>query len=620
MSDDGAATPFVDLSGLAGPSCSSGIPPAALKYAAGHPDRLLQGRFFQSVVIKESWSKLFGVNGDLSYGHAASDRKEVKTESWTSLRSRLVKGGAAGIDFAPRPLSKSRSKATKFSSWLLDLFGVLYYDRLRYRSAGQVVGERIYTLGLAPGEQVNLSQRSETRLSRSLENVTTREEELNASLSSHLSTDLTGHIAHTNTTTIGGNLGVNAGASAPDFFNAGGDAAGSISNSDTLSSDTQTKYAYELSSEIARKSREEHKTTFKVGSEQVNEFGSKRTIVNRNHSRSLMLNMFKVYNKQHVTLERYDSKLALNLVISNAVFGDLIERLQAAIGRLDPDDPSNYQCQAPAGAVRKTIAVRIDCEDPGDVLSYLGGTWQFSQIETLTPPAGLVFSAASGLRLKRWQVKKSDGTRYNAPPEDYAAFGGRYFLNEHGPAPLVPGAHTAGIQAWAAKGFGGPLTPGAWWTSRLEFEYDVQYVTDPAVDQQYRTCIDSERRRLRQNLSPDHVAEVVAANLGSLRDHIFLRLIQKYFLPLLPTSQSAQGEFLVREFRHYFDWNEAVVEQIPGWMDGSDRDAFDRLTARIRALVPSLDPTRILPAELDTSAVQVYLPVRAAWKTRSLNF
>jgi hypothetical protein len=115
-----------------------------------------------------------------------------------------------------QPLGIPSDDVTRYLN--LGWLGIIFYDRLRIRPAGTIAGDYIYSLPLAPGEEVTLTQRSETRRSKSFEEILDRTAEEELEFSSTWSTDLSQGTTDTESSSRGVNLGVNAGASGGGFI------------------------------------------------------------------------------------------------------------------------------------------------------------------------------------------------------------------------------------------------------------------------------------------------------------------------------------------------------------------------------------------------------------------
>lgn len=618
--------------------CLANFPERRLDYVAGHPDRFLFGRYFQSILIFHSL-KAKGADAQAKsvqapdgaqkyvadFEAAVSRLFDEKDSKFLSAAKTVVALQASGLISAQPPSPAPGKQLGKQPvtpplivspvpiADLLGKVGIVFYDRLRFRNIGTTLGEHITTLALAPGEEVSFTQRSETVRRVGLEEELTRETEREYRLSSTWSTDWTAQEARTSNFNVGGNLGANAQLKVPeiDFLSVGAQAGGDIGYSESNTRSTQLDYTYQLVQDIGRRMREEHRTLVSVSREQTDGFETVRRVVNDNPLRSLMLRFFKLYNKERVTLERYEAKLALNICLVNPLIG-LFQDLEHQIDRVDPANPANYNCTPPAAPVTETRHITIEFEDPNDPVSYT--SYYHIGATTATPPnSGLVFSFYETPELIEWEIKENDsGATRTANVDQYYEFGGSIETGVTGPAEMnVPATREFWIKAWNAKSFlGGPGIPKTWWTRRLRFAVRLHFVPNPESDIAYQQCIESERLRLLQELSAERLDAMIASALAPMNEHIYRKVIQSTFMEHFSSLGDSLADFLIKEFRHYFDWNEAVIQTMPSWLTGQEDSYYQYIRTKLSNVLPGYDPGRVLPRHLFASGVQVILPVR----------
>jgi hypothetical protein len=192
--------------------------------------------------------------------------------------------------------------------------GVVFYDRLRIRPTGIVAGDHVYSLAVAPGEEITLTQRSETKKTRSFEEVISREQERQLEFSSTWSTDVSRGTSDTYSSQLSTSMGATIGVQI-SVVNVGYSASVDTTDSHTTSRDYQASLSREISNRAGTTLRREHKTTFTISEEVVEESGARRIIRNSNSSKALTLNFYKLYNKFHIYLERYDARLCIQLCV-----------------------------------------------------------------------------------------------------------------------------------------------------------------------------------------------------------------------------------------------------------------------------------------------------------------
>lgn len=187
--------------------------------------------------------------------------------------------------------------------------GYLFIDRTRIRPAGFKLGEHLYGLSLAPGEEVILEQKSSLKETTSFEESLEKEYEQKFSTETENSSRTTdsqdkeeGQESNTN---IGGNLGV--GGSVPikgASVNAdvGADASQSFAQSLSRSNQLSTEVANRTTTDVSTSLKSNHKTTFKITKESTFEKRSERRLKNPNYTTSLTLHYFKIM--QHLKLQQ----------------------------------------------------------------------------------------------------------------------------------------------------------------------------------------------------------------------------------------------------------------------------------------------------------------------------
>ncbi len=646
--------------------CISNFAMENLEYVAGNPDRLLFGRYFQPVLIYD------GLNVIDASGHAfqpdakarrspgaksskeAAKKQDTKSakaaaalhERADQLRSyqkiigaafphddprlasmaqtvsRMVSAGVVGgAGTAPRrlPAKPGAGKQPPLVvsplpiQELIGKVGILFYDRLRFRNIGTTIGEHVTTLALAPGEEITFTQRSETLKRTTIEEELTRENEQEFRLSSTWSTDWGAESAFSSTFNVGGDLGLSGNVQVPkvDFINVGGQVGGNIAYSETRSRNVQLNYSVQLVQDIGRRIREAHTTTVSVSTERTESFQTNRRVINENPLRALMLRFFKIYNKERVTLERYNAKLALNICLVNPLL-ELFQALDEQLDRVDPNNAANYSCVPPAEPASEYRYITLDFEDPADFVAYMG-YYQIGFVSANPPNADLVYSRSDTPELIGWDVKLGDTNEvYAADLAQYGNNGGSFIWGVTGPPEAnIAATRDFWVKAWSDKSFlGGAGVAGAWWTKKLKFRIRMHFATDPADNLEYQQCLEAERIRLLQELSADRLDSLVLAALQPIQSHLFRKVIEQTFLPEFAAYGDHLDDFLIKEFRHYFDWNEAIIQNMPSWVTGQEDALYQHIRDRLSDILPGYDPGRVLPRHLFASGVQVVLPIR----------
>jgi hypothetical protein len=508
-----------------------------------------------------------------------------------------VRGNAIGV----------KGGITKYVN--LGWLGILFYDRLRFRASGVTAGEQVYSLALAPGEEVTLTQRSETKRSRSFEDVIDRTTERELEFSSTWSTDFNQTDADSQTSTVGGNLGVSVGIPL-EGVEIGINAGVSAQDSHTISSSTQRARTQEVTTRVTAKAREEHKTTFKVGTDITEEFGSKRVVRNANPSRALTLEVYKLYQKYRVVLERYDAKLCLSLGLHDPG-RDLRTELEQELAKLDPVVPPGACPDIPAGgsAVQSEVIENLNSTDAG-------GDEFGRALFTTVLPAGTILSGWS-FRITSWTIDLGDGTERGADVDEFAKYGGNWWFIGGANMPVIGSASAQSHQiavlmpeAWG---------PG-WWTVRVTGEFTWRYAPSEVLSQEVRTCMDEEKKRIRDSFSADRVEQILEEIRASGRELILKRLFEEVLLPgYFPQGINPPIDVLER-IRNYFDWNEASIEYLPWWMTASGRQQRDLLRLRLLDLPGPTRSDLIIDDLLVASAARIFLPIKRGLEHEVVTF
>ncbi len=203
---------------------------------------------------------------------------------------------------------------TLYRVFLTPAFGYMHLERLRFTPVGTEVGELVYSLSLAPGEEVYLSQKTWSKTKREFtelvshevekEMTTERTESLELAEStqnqSQFSADMSSSIQG------GGAIGV---------VQISGSASNSLSTSFSETSDESIKRDMKLTERATARSKQEHKTTFQVSTEVGFEEESRRKITNPNVTHAVRYDYFRYMRKWRVDLERYGVRLTMDVMV-----------------------------------------------------------------------------------------------------------------------------------------------------------------------------------------------------------------------------------------------------------------------------------------------------------------
>ena len=233
---------------------------------------------------------------------------------------------------APGPAATSQDLTPLLKSEI----GYLFLDRTRIRPKGFAIGEHVYSLSMAPGEEIILEQKNFSKREITYEEETQQEKQFDLELSSTLSTELQEgfqlqrNISNTTGFSVGGGAnfpvkGVPVNVSL-NFSN----------NTSEANNETKTRSLKEsatTSSKVASKYRTLHKVTFKVSTEERFESTSKRTIRNPNRCTPIQLQFFKTLQTLELVQERYGVRLCWSPSVMDPGF-DFAQRIELGKGAI----------------------------------------------------------------------------------------------------------------------------------------------------------------------------------------------------------------------------------------------------------------------------------------------
>ena len=495
-------------------------------------------------------------------------------------------------------------EAYTLSGWL----GTLFYDRLRFRPSGLVAGEQVYSLALAPGEEATLTQRSETKRSRSFEDVIDRTAESELEFSSTWSTDVTQEDQTSQTSTVGGNLGISVGIPI-ESVEIGVNAGISSGSSSTISANFQRARAFQTTGRYAAKAREQHKTTFKVSTDLTEELGSKRVLRNLNPARALTLNFYKLYRKHRVLLERYDAKLAVGFGLDDPG-KELRAEIEQEFAKLDPKVAPGACPLIPQGSSisKDQLIVNQNAYD------YGGDEWGRGHFETALPPNTVL--SAWDLEIVTWMVDDGSGTVYSADTSQFLSSGGRWgFTNASMPQVGLAGPLASTIEVLMPEAFG-----AGWWTVNVTARMTWFYVPTETITNEVKACIEAEKKKIRDSFSPERVTQILEEVKAGRLELVYQRLFQTVLLHDYYSIGTNPPADLLERVRNFFDWNEAIVEYLPWWLTPAGKARRERLRQLLLALPGDTRSDAVIDDMLIASAARVYLPIRPGQERDALAF
>jgi hypothetical protein len=208
---------------------------------------------------------------------------------------------------------------------------LLFLDRTRIRPSGFVIGEHLYALGLAPGEEVVLEQRTYSKREVTYEEQNETEQQFDLELASTLSTELQEGFERQKSRSDSWGFGIShfgsynsasAWSAAYGTWN-GNHTIGYTKNVTDGSQETARRSVRDSqtsSSKVASKYRTLHKTSFKLSTEVGFEQSAKRVIKNPNRTTPITLHYFKILQKLRLQQERYGVRLCWTPSVRDPAF------------------------------------------------------------------------------------------------------------------------------------------------------------------------------------------------------------------------------------------------------------------------------------------------------------
>jgi hypothetical protein len=244
----------------------------------------------------------------------------------------------------PQWMAAQRAMVADLHSRLdVEPVGVLHLERLGFRPAGIERGELLYSVPLAPKEEVNISHREWSNTSEEYEQIVTdfleefSEEGVaeKSELGYSTSTESQHGMGLNTSVTASGQIGaVNITAAAS--FN--------LSDSVSRSEESTRKLSTELTRRASKRSTREHKMSFRVASARETTDEAVRRITNTlNHA--ARIDYYQLVRRWNVSLYRYGVRMTYDLIVPEPgleMLGNIteIQRLQQALAEGFPGSTS----------------------------------------------------------------------------------------------------------------------------------------------------------------------------------------------------------------------------------------------------------------------------------------
>ncbi|MCZ7434835.1 hypothetical protein O7598_00330 [Micromonospora sp. WMMC241] len=607
--------------------------PATLGFSSAPSDRYVYSNYFVPVQLTfgdgETPVLPFYVKQALieaiRYGGLSRDRlphllKELGlSEVWKAngmdAAEDALPGTDSGMTYREPPARRQTVLGDQEAEFVAGLLqsdvGIAFLDRTRIRPVGFALGEHVYALALAPGEEAVLEQRTYTKRELTLEEQNETEQQTDIELTSALTTELQEGFERQKslTDTWGLNASHTGQYTSPTGVWGTFNASHTIGYTRSVTAASQetsrraVKDSQSATSKVAARYRTQHKTDFKLVSETGMESTSKRTVRNPNRVTPITLHYFKVLQRLELAHERYGARVCWAPTVKDPALAfarkitDGRQRIREnALTALPPMPvkPERPAPGAPAAVETRTIYSPVvtldkwgftgDMSADYDIDIAFDSGWEWDgDIETIRqnlnlitrrPPSGIaarvvgvpLVTDADGRPVLRVRVHVGAASWLGGPGADVQLAA----MFRRTPSVVNQNADDAAYNALVA----GYLTDLKEWQDRRD---------EALADAE--TAGDDFEARLRAGFSP--VNEMVS------------QIVDTHF------PASVRDEAWEIDFWHrVFDWERASFVTYPGWWSGGD------------ARAPERDPDDFLNA----SWAKLYLPVRAGMELAALRW
>jgi hypothetical protein len=544
-------------------------------------------------------------------------RKHPALEAKTPVPM-VVEGQRRTIAFGPYPKSRWGARWDDAVDHFRDRdqtsspIGILFTDRLRFQPAGMVVGEKIYALSLAPGEEVQLRQVVETKRQTVAEDVKDREQEQQLTLSSTWTTEITDVLRENQSHQSSSSLGLNADADLTALTGGIPITLGSTMNftgsdSNDKSTETSQRQSREATTTATSKMRSQHRVRLEVTNESSSSMATTRTVRNSNRQRCATFVFHKIYRKDRVSLERTNAQLCLQLMVQNPA-ASTRAAFRAGVNKIDPDVPSNYHLAIPESfpgswKVQLDQGVTSNANSDEDVHSGVN----YAHIDSFAlkekiklgdnavPPEYVLLDVPTiDIDWFYWGDEKKYGTA------DFESLGGNVEWTE------TP-------KTWVPDPTGAIKTTIPWRDDTGMTNIHAVFSAIWAPPGTDLAAYAQERAEARREL----LAALDITQVQTLRD-IAIREFPGTVLAEVARRHFVAGAN-VADLAGIFDLQALFIDVIPYWATKTGRQAYNNLYARLAKLPLLLTPSEILVAELTASLARVYLPVKPGMEDQAAN-
>jgi hypothetical protein len=518
------------------------------------------------------------------------------------------------VKVIPRPTVLENQNLEFIAGLLRSDLGFAFLDRTRIRPVGFALGEHVYSLGLAPGEQVVIEQKTFSKREMTYEQQDEQEQQFDIELASTYSTALEeGYERQRNASdTWGLSLSHTGTYTSPTgtwgTFNASHTLGytKNVSDAHQESAKRSVKDSVTSSSKVAAKYRTQHKTAFKLATEQTFESTSKRTVTNPNKVTPVTLNYFKIMQLLELRQERYGVRLCWAPTLKDPAlsFSEKIRNGRQAI--MDaatasvPAQPEEPKPSTDAGGA-STTNVQTTWVESGIVTADKWGSTGDMRAEytvALGKPDGYVWDSdvdAIGDSLQL--ITARDLTTLA-----YYLYGTPYMTNEGGGDKLAVTVHI-GAPSW----IGGP---GIQFQLGARFKEEVTLTAQDNNDSKYQDDLAAYRTALsdwaqkRDDIIAQALKDADAFEANMMQalspiNEMLSQIIEQRF-PANVRDECWEIDY----WQRLFDWERASFAAYPSWW------------SKAQARDPLRDPSDFLNA----SWAKLYLPVRAGMELLALRW
>jgi hypothetical protein len=504
---------------------------------------------------------------------------------------------------------------TEFVAGLLQSdLGFAFFDRTCIRPVGFALGEHVYALGLAPGEEVMLEQKTYTKRQLTLEEQNETERQFDLELTSTLSTEIQEGFERQRS--LNDSWGLNASHTgqyqSPEFFWGKFNASHTIGYTKNVteahqeSSRRTVKDSQTISSKVAARYRTQHKTDFKLVTEQGTETTSKRTVRNPNRVTPITLHYFKVLQRLQLRQERYGARLCWAPSVKDPAqtfFDKILAGRQAIMAKASaglPPLPQEPKKVEPAGGPVQTVpATRVNTSAP-----VAANKWGFSGDMRADYDVDIPFDSAFEWDGDRAFIEDNLEIITRRPLDTISRWvvGTPYPTSADGAQVLKVRVHI-GAPSW----MGGP---GIDLQVKARFREKITIVQQTGQDTKYNDDLAIYRTALKE-WNDKRDAAIEAAQIAGDEFELQLKrglnpvneMVSQIIGQHFPASMRDEC-WEIDYWQRIFDWERASFVAYPSWWSTG------------QARQPELDPSDFINA----SWAKVYLPVRAGMELLALRW